>query len=91
MSMAVTILLNPSGQLSNYDLNALSLYNLGMQSDNQSLNQVFAALSLVQFWSLALLVAGYRQWAGTSVQRASATVLTPYLLIFGIWTNFALT
>lgn len=90
LSMAVTLLLHPGGQLSNYDLNALSLYTLGMQFTNQSLNQILSTLNLPMFWNLALLVMGYRQWLQVSLPKAAVTVLAPYLLIYGIWAYFAL-
>ena len=91
VSMAVNIILNPNGQLSIYDLNGLSLSNLGMQTDNGSLNQMFSSLSLAQFWNLALLVAAYQQWLSKGLLKSAAIVIAPYLAIYGIWAYFALT
>jgi len=91
ISMVVNITLNPNGQLSAYDLNALSLANLGMQSGNASLNQALSSLNLTMFWSLALVVMAYRQWLDSGLLKAMAVVLAPYLLIFGVWAYFALT
>ncbi len=91
ISMAVTILLNPGGQLSNYDLNPFSLYSLGMQTGNPSLDPMLAALNLIQIWSLSLLIMAYRQWVKTALVRAAAIVIAPYLLIFGVWAYLALT
>ncbi|MCB1670355.1 MAG: YIP1 family protein [Gammaproteobacteria bacterium] len=91
LAMAATILLNPDGQLSNFDLNPLSFYSIGMQTSNPSLNQVLAAVNLVQLWSLCLLTAACRSWLAITLPRAVTVVFAPYLLIFGVWTYFALT
>jgi len=91
ISMLVNISLNPNGQLSAFDLNALSLSNLGMESGNDSLNQMFSSLNLTMFWSLALVTMAYKQWLNSSLIKAVSVVGAPYLLIFGVWTYFALT
>ena len=91
ISMVVNIVLNPNGQLSVYDLNALSLSNLGAQSSNVSIEQILSSLNLTMFWSLALVVLAYRQWLQSGLIKAIVVVTAPYLLIFGVWTYFALT
>jgi len=91
ISMVVNIILNPNGQLSAYDLNALSLSNLGMESSNLSLNQIFSSLNLTMFWSLTLVIMGYKQWLNSSLIKAVTVVTAPYLLIFGVWAYFVLT
>jgi len=90
VSMAVNILLHPSGQLSVYDLNALSLANLGMQTNDAATDQLLASLNLAMFWSLALMLVGYRQWLGCNLLNATAIVIAPYLVIFGAWAYFVL-
>lgn len=90
VGMVVTILLSPNGQLSAYDLNPLTLTNLGMQTDNASLQSILNSLNLPMVWSLALMVMLYRQWLNASALRATVIVTAPYILIFGIWTYFAL-
>ena len=90
ISMVVNIYLNPNGQLSGYELNALSLSNLGMESNNASLNQLFSSLSLTMFWSLTLVTMAYKQWLKSSLIKAVSVVGAPYLLIFGVWSYFAL-
>ena len=89
ISMAVNILLNPNGQLSILDLNGLTLLALGMESGNPSLNRIFATINLAMIWNLVLLVMAYRQWLNASLTKSMAVVLAPYLLIFGVWTYFA--
>ncbi len=88
--MVATILLSPNGQLSAYDLNPLTLRNLGMESANDSLKLFFASVNLTMLWSIGLLIAGYKQWQGSSLVKAMGVILTPYLLIAGIWAYFAL-
>lgn len=87
---AVTILLSPNGQLSAFDLDPLTLANLGMISNNESIQTILSSLNLTMFWTLALLVMAYRQCLNSSVVRALSVVLAPYLLIFGVWAYFAL-
>jgi hypothetical protein len=91
VGMAVNIVLSPNGQLSTYDLNPLTLANLGMQSDIGSLTTVMNSLDLTMIWTVTLIVMAYKQWLGASTGKAMAVVLTPYLLIFGILAYFAFT
>lgn len=90
LSMAVNSFLNSNGQLGFLNLNGLTLFSLGMQTDNSSLNRVFATINLPMIWNVVLLTMAYRQWLTTSVIKSVAVVFTPYLLIFGVWTYFAL-
>jgi hypothetical protein len=90
LSMAINIWLNPSGQVGIYDLNSLSLYNLGMQTANESLNQLLNGINLPMLWSLGLVIVAYRQWLQAGPLRALIIVTAPYLLIFGVLTYFAL-
>lgn len=86
---AVTILLSPNGQLSALDLDPLTLRNLGISSANAGVQTLTQSLSLSTFWSIGLMVFGYRQWIETSWLRAVITVLSPYLCILGVWAFFA--
>lgn len=91
VGMAVTILLSPNGQLSAYDLDPLSLRNLGLRTDNDSLQSLFNSISLPMIWSAALVLTAYQQWLDAGWLRSAVVVLAPYGLIFGIWAYFALT
>ena len=91
VGMVVNIVLTSNGQLSAYDLDPLTLANLGMQSSNGSLQTIFRSINLPMFWSAALMVMAYRQWLQSSWQRAAAIVLGPYVVIFGLWAFSALT
>lgn len=91
LGMVVNILMSPNGQLSAYALDPLTLTNLGLQTDNTSLQTIFSALNLTMLWSLVLTVMAYRQWLDSSLPGAIAVVSTPYVLIFGIWAYLVLT
>ncbi|PCI74808.1 MAG: hypothetical protein COB20_14425 [SAR86 cluster bacterium] len=88
--MIMTILLSPNGQLSATELNPLTLRNLGIASDNNSLNTLFDFFNLTMIWSIGLLTMGYKQWLGSSLIKAIGVVTTPYLLIALIWAVIAL-
>jgi hypothetical protein len=91
VGIIATIALSPSGQLSPYDLDPLTLANLGMQSSNGSLSTIFNSISLPMLWGMALTVMGYRQWLNCSLMKAMTVVLAPYLLLMGVWAYFAFT
>ncbi len=90
-AMLVTIMLSTNGQLSTSELNPLTLRNLGMESDNSSLNTVFDSLNLTLLWSITLTTMGYRQWLDVSTGKAITVVVSPYLLLFGVGAYFVLT
>ncbi len=90
IGMAVNIILSPNGQLSVYQLNPLTLSNLGMQFDIGFLTTVMNSLDLTMIWSVTLVVMAYKHWLNSSISKALAIVLTPYLLIFGVLAYFAL-
>ena len=91
VGMVATIALSPNGQLSAYDLDPLTLANLGMQSGNSSLTAIFNSISLPMLWGIGLTVMGYRQWLDCSLVKAMTVVLAPYLLLMGVWAYFAFT
>jgi hypothetical protein len=88
--MLVTIALSPNGQLSAFDLNPLTLRNLGIETANDSLNTLFASINLTMVWSIGLLTLGYQQWQGSSLGKAIVVIVTPYLLIASVWAYFTL-
>ncbi|MFK7864179.1 MAG: YIP1 family protein [Pseudohongiellaceae bacterium] len=86
---AVTILLTPNGQLSAYQLDPLTLYNLGITTANASAQSLFQSISLAMLWSIGLLVCGHHYWTEASWGKSAALVLSPYFLVLGIWGFFA--
>ena len=91
LGIVVTILLSPNGQISPYDLDPLTLANLGMQSSNGAVQTLMVSLNLTMIWSVALIVMAYKQCLESSLVKALAIVLAPYLIILGVWAYFALT
>lgn len=88
--MAVNLLLSPNGQISLFELNSLSLSNLGVESGgNFLLQNMLDSMHLPMFWALALTVAGYQQWLQCGHARAAAIVLAPFVLVFGTMAFFA--
>lgn len=88
--MAVNIVLSPGGQISIYDANSLSLASLGLSAESTAVQSLWDTLNLALFWSLALLVAGYRQWVTVAWPRATLIVLAPYILVIGVIAFFAM-
>jgi len=88
--MMVTILLSPNGQLSPTQLNPLTLRNLGVVTDNNSLNTLLDFFNLTMLWSIGLLTMGYRHWQSSSLIKAIGIIVTPYLAIAAIWAFVAL-
>jgi hypothetical protein len=84
-------MLSPNGQLSSYDLDPLTLANLGMQSSNGSVMTIMNQLNLTMIWSIVLTLMAYKQWIESTWFRALAVVLSPYLLIIGVWAYIAFT
>jgi hypothetical protein len=91
LGMMVNIAISPNGQLSVYDLSPLTLTNLGLQSSNGSVQTLMNSLNLTMIWSVVLIIIAYKQWLGSSMNKALGVVLAPYILIFSTWAYFALT
>jgi hypothetical protein len=75
-------ILTSNGQLPLQDVNPLNLASL-LQLDVQG--GPLPQLSVLQFWSMALVVMGYQQWTGKSMLASALITLTPYVLLYGIW------
>lgn len=43
------------------------------------------SLTLVNFWTLGLMVLGFARWTRSSTMKAALVTVTPWVLIFGIW------
>lgn len=83
---AWVVLLGASdGRISLEDVTPLSLNNLLVGAEGP-----FAAMlngiNLTQFWSLALVTLGYRQWTHKPWGVALGVAAAPWLLLYGIWT-----
>ena len=78
----VVILTSATGQISQSDLQPLSIDSLLALNSGSALMQ---NLSLPQFWALGLLVLGYRHFTGKSIVTSALVALAPYILMYGIW------
>jgi hypothetical protein len=88
---AMQMLLAADGQMSLEALNPTSLNQLFFHyQTGHPLAGLLEGLSLLFVWSTALLVIGYRVWAGVSRASALRVVLTPYCVIYGAWLAYAL-
>lgn len=90
LGMVAVIATSPNGQISVYALNPLTLANLGFGAGNASLQSLFNVISLNMIWNVVLLVLGYRQWLQANWVKTLGVVVTPYLVIFGVWAYFAI-
>lgn len=91
VAIAINILMSNNGQISIYDINSLSFSGLGLDAGgNTSLQALFDTLNLATIWSLGLMVAGYQHWIEPGYVKAALIVLTPHVLIYGIWAAVAL-
>jgi uncharacterized membrane protein len=78
----VSILTASNGLISLASLQPLSLDSLlGLDSGNRMLQSI----NLPQFWSMGLMVVGYKQWTGASTLKSAVITLAPYALIYGVW------
>ncbi len=83
IGMAITLALNPNGQLDQTELDPLQLANLGVQFGDSAVNDIIGPLSLTYLWTLGLLAYGYRQWRQQSWLKSACIALLPQLLLFG--------
>ncbi len=49
--------------------------------------QIASSFTLINVWTLALMVIGYTRWTGASVLKSTIIVLLPWVLIYGIWAS----
>lgn len=83
VGMAITLALNPNGQISQMDLDPLQLGNLGLQFGNPGLDNAIGQISLTQLWTMGLLAYGYRLWLKGPWLKSAIIALLPQLLLIG--------
>lgn len=82
----ITILMADNNQLSTQSLQVLSLNSLIVHaSPGDPLFNWASSLTLVNFWTIALISIGYARWTGASGVKATIIAVLPWALIFGIW------
>ena len=84
VGMAITLALNQNGQIGQTELDPLQLGNLGLRFGDSGLDYAIGQISLTQFWTMGLLVYGYRLWLKGSWLRSALIALLPQLLLIGI-------
>ena len=86
LSALVMILMADSNQLSQADLQPLSMNSLLIHASPGDPWFTWASsLSLINFWMLFLMSIGYARWTGASMVKSTIIAVLPWALIFGIW------
>lgn len=82
----VTMFVADSNQVSLEDLQVLSLNSLVLHAaPGEPWFRWASSLTLVQFWTLALMSIGYARWTGAGLVKAIVIAILPWVAIFGIW------
>ncbi len=86
IAMFAYILSSTNGQIPPDSLNPLSLNELifGMDS-SKGLGKLLSSIHLAQFWSLAVMVIGYKVWTKSTMANAATIVLLPFVLFYAGW------
>ncbi|MBD8524296.1 YIP1 family protein [Pseudomarimonas arenosa] len=88
---AIKILMTSNGQLTQEQLNPLSLNQLFFHLPaSDAWAGLLSSIHLPMFWSLFLAFVGYKLWTRKSSATAWTVVLLPYVLIYGIWALVAM-
>lgn len=83
---AMQILMASNNQFDYSALNPVSLNQLVFHYEmNHPLATLMDSLNLTTFWSMFLLVIGFKVWAKVKNSTAFLVVLLPYILIYGLW------
>ncbi len=88
---AIAIAMSSGGQIGFSELNPLSLNQLFFNYDMMHPRAgLFDSINLFSLWSIFLTVIGFQVWAKVARSTALKVVLTPYLIIYGLWFAFAM-
>jgi hypothetical protein len=84
-ALAAWLVIFSSGRM--IDIEALNPLNLNYLTVNTEgvFSSWLRAIDLIAIWGLVLVIMGYQSFTSCSTTKASIIVLTPYILIFGIW------
>ncbi|NIP17121.1 MAG: hypothetical protein GWM87_02375, partial [Xanthomonadales bacterium] len=89
LAALVVILMADNNQLSQADMQPLSLNSLLVHArPGEPWFTWASSLSLVNFWTLALMSIGYARWTGAPMVKSTIIAVLPWALIFGIWAMF---
>jgi len=85
------LLLASSGKIGLSELNPVSLNQLFFQFDMEHPLAVLTdSISLITFWSIFLLIIGFEVWAEVKRSTAISIVLTPYIIVYGLWFGYSM-
>ncbi len=84
--MVVNFTLSPDARLTAMQLNPVTLNNLIFHvGDDNAFKRLLDSIDLTLLWSQLVMIIGYRQWVGRSWLNASLVILTPFVVVYGIW------
>jgi hypothetical protein len=87
----VIVLISDDGQITQNSLNPISLNSLFFDlSPFSGLGSMLTTIDLSTFWTVGLMIIGYKSWTESSLSKSIMIVLTPYIIVFGIWTYIAI-
>lgn len=88
---AMQIMLASSNQISFESLNPLTLNQLFFHHDvTHPMAGLLEGVSVLMLWNMFLLVIGYQAWAKVKRSTAAAIVITPYVVVYGLWLAYAM-
>lgn len=88
---AMQILLAANGQMPLEALNPTTLNQLLFHYEaSHPLAGLLETISVPMIWGTVLVVIGYQSWTGVSRATALRVVLTPYVVVYGLWLAYAL-
>lgn len=88
--MAVFLLLASSNQVSNEELQLLSLNELFLHRTAQDPGfTLLSSLTILHPWTWVLTVIGVRAWSGRSLLFSAVFALVPIVVIYGAWALIA--
>lgn len=86
LAMLIVILTSGNNQLSEADINPLSINSLLIHaSPGDDWFNWGNSLSLTHLWMLFLMSLGFARWTGSSMVKSTIIAVLPWVLIFGIW------
>jgi hypothetical protein len=87
----VAILMSSGGQISFSELNPLSLNQLIFNVDMaHPMAGLYDSINLTSIWTAVLTVIGFQAWTKATLASALKVVLSPYVVIYGIWFAYAM-
>ena len=89
IAMFVMMFSSENMQIAQEALNPLSLNELffGMEP-SKGMGRLLSSLHFPQFWSLAVMVIGYKAWTNKSMMSSALVVLMPFVVIYLAWLLF---